>query len=296
MEKFDSLASQQLSQQPSQTEKAEESESASVVPDEPPHQERQDAANENALKALQEIGALKSEIQKLTSSLQQSTATKGAKIPAGAEASGDKNMKKEDTESTFGAFPSNNLLTGHRGAVIHTDRASSKLSSEMHFNINQKKQGGHINNLHRLDLTHLETISVQNQLNELEENGRLQIEEGRHAGGRAEEEGTGMLKSFLTDGRGDKPQNSLSQDKYERIRQQAELEVRQEHEDDDKSQEEDENDLINFYRNKKNDSLQESELAPEPRPFPGSFNQLDMQREREISKTNLSSIEILNKL
>lgn len=91
-----------------------------------------------------------------------------------------------------------------------------------------------------------------------------------------------MLKSFLTDGRGDKPQNSLSQDKYERIRQQAELEVRQEREDeDDKSHEEDDNDLINFYRNKKNEPLQDSELAPEPRPFPGSFNQFDMQRERD---------------
>ena len=71
MEKFDALASQQLSQQPSQTEKTEETESVSIAPKEVA-KEQNDAASQNALKALEEIGALKSEIKRLTSSLQQS--------------------------------------------------------------------------------------------------------------------------------------------------------------------------------------------------------------------------------
>ena len=167
--------------------------------------------------------------------------------------------------------------------MIHTDRASSKLSSEMQFNIRQDKQGGHINNLHRLDLTQLETMSVQKQLNELEEKGRVHDVDGQDGGRQADEEGAGVLKSFLTDGRGDKGQSQMSLDKYERIRQQAELEVRQEGEDDedDKSQDEDDGNLIDFYRNKKNEPLQDSELAPEPRAFPSSYNQFGLQRERD---------------
>lgn len=142
-------------------------------------------------------------------------------------------------------------------------------------------------------------MNVQKQLNELEEKGRVHEAEGQDRGRQADEEATGVLKSFLTDGRGEKGQSQMSIDKYERIRQQAEKEVREEREyedDDDKSQDEDDANLIDFYRNKKSeprdfrdqrdhrdqrDPLQDSELAPEPRTFPGSFNQFGLQRERD---------------
>ena len=182
---------------------------------------------------------------------------------------------------------------------MHTDRASSALSSEMQFNLNQQREGGHKNHLKKLDLRALDTVSVQQQLNEIEEDstlkeslgissagGKFEIEQRDGAGqGRnfqsvdqADEpkstdqaENTGMLKSFLTDAKHsqnatncqrDMPQ--LSQEKYDRLRKQAQLELSR---DDDSDP--DDQYLLDFHRGKA--GLQDSETAPEPRPFPMDY-------------------------
>ena len=97
----------------------------------------------------------------------------------------------------------------------------------MQFNMNQERAGGHKNNLQKLDLHALESISVQNQLNEIEEGNQLKDSLGISSAGGYKEpkamEGAGargdlvlveqdpeqrfveqtenaaMLKSFLTE-------------------------------------------------------------------------------------------------
>ena len=80
-----------------------------------------------------------------------------------------------------------------------------------------------------------------------------------------------MLKSFLTDAKHSqnathylKEVPQLSQEKYNRLRKQVQLELSQ---DDDSDQ--DDQHLLDFHRGKS--GLQDSEMAPEPRTFPMDY-------------------------
>lgn len=88
-----------------------------------------------------------------------------------------------------------------------------------------------------------------------------------------------MLKSFLTDAKhsqmaAQREISHLSQEKYDRLRKQAQLELSQ----DDDSDADDQH-LMDFHRGKR--PLQESEMAPEPRPFPMDFEQMQIQKDKD---------------
>jgi len=126
--------------------------------------EQNEVANQNAMKALNEISQLKHEIQKLTESLNQTKRT--SEVTSNNQSNNQSELgtvrtQQQEGQSAhgFASFQQNPLLAGHH--PINTDRASSKLSSEMQFNmLHQHADHGHKNNLKKLDLQSLETASL----------------------------------------------------------------------------------------------------------------------------------------
>ena len=114
-------------------------------------------------------------------------------------------------------------------------------------------------------------MSVQNQIYDLEKKGKVVDSDGQHlqeSSNRKKiaiaENEDGILKSFLTAGRGvdqhgevtehaEVETQSISESRYERIRQQAEREMKQEKEAERRGYDgcEDDNELMDFYRNRK---------------------------------------------